>query len=277
MEYGALSVSACKKELQTVKGKEGVREWSEDPWHCQGIWSTHRHPLTWQLPATHAQSHQQHGQERQQQGPQHVDSRADHLHLLGPGPAARCTPLHTEKQQGKGQAWKGTGGRLGAWWRRGFLWIPSPRWAEQASALVLEDPGPQGGQARAWAGVWGTSHPYTDPVPQPYLPLAPRPPLLSACLPVAGSCGERRVRAGNHRGSAGCTRPLPTPTQPVRRGRRPPQEPPWALQKGQLVSLARGNSYWGEEGKMFTGWPAAVASTAMAHRGSKERLQHREF
>ena len=44
-------------------------------------------------------------------------------------------------------------------------------------------------------------------MPQPYLPLAPRPPLLSACLPVAGSCGERRVRAGNHRGSAGCTRP----------------------------------------------------------------------
>lgn len=31
MEYGALSVSVCKKELQTVKGKEEVREWSEDP------------------------------------------------------------------------------------------------------------------------------------------------------------------------------------------------------------------------------------------------------
>ena len=114
MEYGALSVSACKKELQTVKGKEGIIEWSEDPWHCLGIWSTHRHPLTWQLPATYTQSHQQHSQERQQQGPQHVDSRADRLHLLGPGPAACCTPLHTEKQQGKGQAGKGTGGQLGA-------------------------------------------------------------------------------------------------------------------------------------------------------------------
>ena len=34
MEYGALSVSACKKEFQTVKGREGIREWSENPWQC---------------------------------------------------------------------------------------------------------------------------------------------------------------------------------------------------------------------------------------------------
>lgn len=68
---------------------------------CLGIWSTHRHLLTWQLPATDTQSHQQHGQERQQQGPQHVDRQADRLHLLGPGPAARCTLLHKEKQRAR--------------------------------------------------------------------------------------------------------------------------------------------------------------------------------
>ena len=65
--------------------------------------------------------------------------------------------------------------------------------------------------------------------------------------------------------------PFPTPTQPVRRGRRPPQEPPWARQKGQLVSPANGNSYPGEEGKMLTGRLAAVASAAVAHGGSKDR------
>lgn len=70
------------------------------------------------------------------------------------------------------------------------------------------------------------------------------------------------MRAGNHQGSAGCTLPLPTPTQPVGRGRRRPQEPAWALRKGLLVPGTRGNSDQWEEEKILAGQPAAVPSTA---------------
>lgn len=160
----------------------------------------------------------------------------------------------------------------------GGPWIPSPRWAERASALALEDPGPQGGQARAWAGVWGTSHPYTDPVPQPYLPLAPRPPLLSACLPVAGSCGKRRVRAGNHRGSAGCTRPLSHP--------HPASEEGEEAASGATLGPPEGSAGLPGERQLIPGGGGKDAyrlasGCGLCSRGSwrqqGQKLRHREF
>lgn len=68
---------------------------------CPNIGSPHKLPLTWQLSAAHTQCHQQHGQERQQQGAQHGGDQDGRLHLqerawTRPG----CSP-----QAPQGQNW----------------------------------------------------------------------------------------------------------------------------------------------------------------------------
>lgn len=83
-----------------------------------------------------------------------------------------------------------------------------------------------------------------DPVPRPTCASAQRLPLLRACLPArlpaAGSCGERRVRAGNHQAPQPAA-PTPFPPPPSQWGRGGLRTHPQVLKKGPLASRTRGN------------------------------------
>lgn len=159
---------------------------------CLSTWTPHQYPLTWQLSATHTQCHQQHSQEREQQEAQHKEDRADCLHLQGrawTGPScsphtpwghsssgARARPRRVQGLSGHeaGSLVGGSCALLG-----GSLGLLPSVGVSAGSGRPL-NPGRSGPDLES-----GASHPYTDPVPQPYLPLdsAPASP---QCLPACG-------------------------------------------------------------------------------------------
>lgn len=86
-------------------------------------------------------------------------------------------------------------------WASSWLWkVPAPRVVRPGPALKSGDP--------------------ATPASQPYLPLLGA--RLSLCPPshppAAGSCGERRARAGNHQALSRLHPPPSYPTPPVGRG-----------------------------------------------------------
>lgn len=125
----------------------------------------------------------------------------------------------------------------------------------------------QSGQGLGWSP--GHQPPLHGPRTQAYLPGA-RLSSVPALPPAAGSCGERRVRAGNHQApQPAAPTPFPTPTQPVGRGGGGLRSHPQVLKKGLLVSRTWGTSYPWEKDRTISGRPAAATSTAVA-QGSKE-------
>lgn len=128
-----------------------------------------------------------------------------------------------------------------------------------------------GSQARAWAGVWGTSHPAWTL--HPGLPA----PGLGACLssvpalpPVAGSCGERRVRAGNHQApQPAAPTPFPPPPSSGERGGGLRSHPG----QGSAGLQDKGHSHqWGKDKQLP---PASGSLHSGARGGSRGRLTPR--
>ena len=114
----------------------------------------------------------------------------------------------------------------------------------------MQDPCSLRSPARVRAGVWGTRHPAARPLCAPALPAA----RLGACFSSAPArlWQEAVVSPGEGRkssGSASCTRPLPTPTQPVGRGRRRPAGPPAGPREGSAGPQDAERALPGEEGQ----------------------------
>lgn len=149
-------------------------------------------------------------------------------------PAAH--PLKGQASRGAGAGWAQPGGPTGAVGEgekpSRTRWAPSPFRPESASAPPVEAallPG-RSGQGPGWS-LGHQSPGGVTPAPQPYLPLR-----LGACFSSPARLRQEAVVSpGRGQEIIGLSRlhpPPSTPTQPVGRGRRRPDEPPAGPQEG---------------------------------------------
>lgn len=185
-------------------------------------------------------------------------------------PAARCAASKELQQSRRWAAGRGTSGTrlepgrgsrvlLGA---PGSPSCPGP----SAPRCWLEDPWPQGSQAGAWARVWGTSRPARTLHPGLPAPgLGARLSSAPALPPAAGSCGERRVRAGNHQApQPAAPTPFPPPPSSGEERRRPGSHPD---PHGLLVPRARALTPVGKDAQRQAASSASTAGPQEAAEG----------